>query len=168
MRLAETPTISNLREIGDGSRGILDTLKLMRSVVRQGKKSLRVRTLTAALVNGSRQKDYADEARKIQAFVRDQIRYVRDIRGIETLQTPEKTLEFDYGDCDDKSILAATMLEVVGHPTRFVAMGLNGGAFCHVYVETKLGTKWVGVETTEPVNFGWTPPGVTSRMVIHN
>lgn len=161
-------TTSSLREIEDGPRGTLETLKLMRAVTREGKRSLTIRQLTGSLVNGVQQKDYAEEARIIQAFVRDRIRYVRDIRGIETIQTPEKTLEFGYGDCDDKSTLAAAMLESIGHPTRFVAMGLNGSQFCHVYVETRLGTKWVGFETTEPVEFGWTPQNVTSRMVIHN
>lgn len=161
-------TTSSLREIEDGPRGTLETLKLMRAVTRAGKRSLAIRQLSGSLVNGAQQKDYAEEARIIQAFVRDRIRYVRDIRGVETIQTPEKTLEFGYGDCDDKSTLVASMLESIGHPTRFVAMGLRDGPFSHVYVETKLGTKWAGVETTEPVEFGWTPPDVTSRMVIYN
>ena len=157
-----------MHEIEDGPRGTLKTLKLMRTVTRSGKRSLAIRQLSGSLVNGAQQKDYAEEARIIQAFVRDRIRYVRDIRGVETIQTPEKTLEFGYGDCDDKSTLVASMLESIGHPTRFVAMGLRDGPFSHVYVETKMGTKWVGVETTEPVEFGWTPPDVTSRMVIYN
>lgn len=161
-------TTSSLHEINDGARGTLDTLKLMRTVTRAGKKSLTIRQLAASLVSGAQQKDYQGEARIIHTFVRDRIRYVRDIRGIETIQTPDKTLEFGYGDCDDKSTLVAAMLESIGHPTRFVAMGLRDGQFSHVYVETKMGTKWIGVETTEPVEFGWTPPDATSRMVIYN
>ena len=166
--LAKTPTTATLKEIGDGSRGTLDTLKAMRALTRNGKSSLPVRQLAASLVNGARQKDYAKELQIIHGYVRDRIRYVRDIRGVETLQIPEKTLEFGFGDCDDKSVLVASMLESIGHPTRFVAMGFRGGEFQHVYVVTRLGNKWIGVECTEPVGLGWTPANVTSRMVVHN
>lgn len=168
MLIANTETTAQLREISSGARGTLETLKLMRALVREGKRNLFVRQTATALISDLRQKDFAGEVKRIHAFVRDKIRYVKDIRGIETLHTPEKILEFGQGDCDDKSILVATLLEVIGHPTRFVAMGFKNGGFCHVYVETKIGRKWIGVETTEPVSFGWTPPNQTSRMVINN
>ena len=161
-------TTATLREISDGARGTLETLKLMRAVTRQGKKSLIIRQVATRLIEDLGQKNYSGEMERIHAFVRDRIRYAKDIRGIETIQTPEEVLKSGQGDCDDKSILVATLLESIGHPTRFVAMGFKNGQYCHVYVETKIGEKWVGVETTEPVAFGWTPNGVTSRMVIHN
>lgn len=168
MQITPTNTTAQLREIPSGTRGTLDTLKLMRVLTRAGKKSLVVRRAATSLTTGLKQKDYVGEIKKIHAFVRDNIRYIKDIRGVETLHTPEKTLEFGQGDCDDKSVLVAAMLESIGHPTRFVAMGFRNGGFCHVYVETKIGKKWFGVETTEPVNFGWTAPLQTSRMVINN
>lgn len=168
MQLSRTETTAQLREISSGARGTLETLKLMRALVRAGKRNLSVRQKATLLVGDLRQKDFSGEIKRIHAFVRDKIRYVKDVRGVETLHTPEKILEFGQGDCDDKSILVASLLESVGHPTRFVAMGFSGGNFCHVYVETKIGAKWVGVETTEPVSFGWSPPNQTSRMVINN
>lgn len=168
MQLSGTETTARLREISSGARGTLETLKLMRALVRAGKRTLKVRQTAVSLIGDLSQKDFSGEIKRIHAFVRDKIRYVKDIRGVETLHTPEKILEFGQGDCDDKSVLVASLLESVGHPTRFVAMGFRNGNFCHVYVETKIGTKWVGVETTEPVLFGWSPPNQTSRMVINN
>jgi len=159
---------SQLHDLSPGARGTLETLKFMRALVRQSKRNHVVRQKTLEVVDGLHQKDYIGEAKRIHAFVRDYIRYVRDIRGVETLQTPEKTLEIGQGDCDDKSTLVAAMLESIGHPTRFVAMGLNGNPYSHVYVETKIGNRWIGVETTEPVYFGWYPKTMTSRMVIYN
>lgn len=161
-------TTSQLREISDGSRGILETLKLMRGLVNRGKNDLGIRTLVTSIVRGLPPKDYSAEAAKVHAWVRDNIRYVRDINGTETLHDAAQVIKFGQGDCDDKSVLVASMLESIGHPTRFVAMGFGGSAFSHVYVETKLGTRWIGVETTEHVEFGWYPPGMTSRMVIYN
>jgi hypothetical protein len=37
-----------------------------------------------------------------------------------------------------------------------------------VYPETKIGEKWVTVETTEPVKVGWEPRNIVSKMVIYN
>lgn len=154
--------------IPNGSAGTRETLKLMSGLVRQSKKSLQIRMLALRLVGERRQKDWFGEVRDIHAFVRDRIRYVKDIRGVETLQTPEKTLEIGQGDCDDKSSLIAAMLESIGHPTRFVAVGFDGASFAHVLVETKIGNKWVPLETTEPVGLGWFPRGVNLTMRWHN
>jgi transglutaminase-like putative cysteine protease len=163
-----TPTTASLQLIPSGKAGTVATLKLMGGLVKDGKKNLAVRQAAARLVHQNGQKDWVGEARDIQHFVRDQIRYVKDIRGVETLQTAEKTLEFGYGDCDDKSVLVASMLESIGHPTRFVAIGFKPDDYVHVYTETKIGPNWVGVETTEPVELGWTPPNVLTQLIYYN
>lgn len=157
-----------LHDIPDGRRGTLVTLKLMRALVRAAKTTPVIRNLALSLTGNLQQKDYVGEVRRIHAYVRDNTRYLRDVRGVETVQTPAKTLELGQGDCDDKATLLASLLESIGHPTRFVAMGFKDGDFCHVYVETRMGLKWIGLETTEPVSVGWYPPNQTSRMVIHN
>jgi len=100
--------------------------------------------------------------------VRDNVRYVRDVRGVETVHTPVKILEQGQGDCDDKSLILATLLETIGHPTRFVAVGPAPGIYSHVFVETKLGNKWIPLETTENVKPGWRPKNTVSQMVIYN
>lgn len=140
----------------------------MRRIVREYKKSLPIRLLALKIVRRNGQKQWLREAESIQQFVRDKIRYVKDIRGVETLSTPDKTLEVGQGDCDDKSILAASLLESIGHPTRFVAVGFVPGQFCHVLVETLIGSKWISIETTENVGVGWIPPNVTNSYRVHN
>ena len=154
--------------IPPGSDGTRVTLALMSKLTRDSKKILNIRLLALKLVNGNIQKDYSSEVKAIHKFVRDEIRYVRDVRGVETIQTPVKTLEFGQGDCDDKSTLLASLLESVGHPTRFVAVGFVPGKFSHVYVETKVGNRWIALETTEPWEAGRFPPGIVTRMVQHN
>lgn len=141
----------------------------MRGLVREGKKALPVRMAALSLVKSNGQKDWYGEATDLHRFVRDQIRYVRDVVGVETLQTPDKTLEIGQGDCDDKSVLLASLLESIGHPTRFVAVGLRQpNQYEHVYVETKIGPNWIPSETTEPVALGWEPKGVKARLIIYN
>lgn len=159
---------ATLQAIPDGKEGTIATLKIMRELVRAGKKSLPVRQLAVELTNGHRQKDWVAELKALHRFVRDKIRYVKDIRGVETVQTPDASLKIGAGDCDDKSVLLASLLESIGHPTRFVAIGFAPDDFAHVYVESRIGNVWVPAETTEPVEIGWSAPNPVSRLIMYN
>lgn len=142
----------------------------MRDLVNRYKRHDAVRSAALDLVRSLPPKDYAREVNAIFTFVRDRIRYTKDVNGVETVQTPPATLELEAGDCDDKATLLAAMLESVGHPTRFVAVGYTGpDTFQHVYVETYVGRRWVPLDATmtgAPV--GWQPKPPSARMVVHN
>lgn len=113
-------------------------------------------------------KNYTAEVRAIRNWVVRTIRYTRDVNGIETLQTPEKTIEYRQGDCDDHAMLVATLLESIGHPTRFRAIAVNNRQqFTHVFTETKIGPRWVSVETTEDWSIGFIPKNATKSMYEH-
>lgn len=156
-----------LQVLPDGVAGIKATLALMVKLARQSKNTWAVRSLAESIVRGVREKSYVEEARAIQEYVRDHVRYTKDIRDTETVATPEKTVERGLGDCDDKSLLTAALLESVGHPTRFVAIGRTPGHYVHVLVETKIANRWIAVETTESVPLGWYPPGFNYRLVYN-
>lgn len=158
---------ASLQAIPDGKAGTLATLKIMRQIARQYKTSLAVRNLALFLTQNLKSKDWFSEAKVIQEYARDKIRYVKDIAGVETLQTPEVTLEVKAGDCDDKSVLIASLLLSIGHPVRFVAIGKTPDNFVHVFPETRIGTKWVALEATEPVNIGWQPTGYPARLIVN-
>ena len=162
-----TPTTLNLSSIPSGVAGIRATLSKMRVLTRDAKKALSIRMKAVSLVSHLAQKDFKSEVRAIHAFVRDHIRYVKDVSGVELLHTPEKLLEIGQGDCDDKSMLVAALLESIGHQTRFVAISNAPSKFCHVYVETKIGQNWYSVETTENVEVGWQPKAY-EKLIIHN
>ena len=152
--------------IPSGPAGIAETLRVMRRLAREGKTDIQVRTIAARTVQGCDQKDFACEVASVHAFVRDEIRYLLDVDGVETVQAPRVTLQMRAGDCDDKSTLLAAMLLAIGHPCRFVAIGFQPQIYEHVYVETKIGERWIPLETTEPVEVGWqpNPRAVQARM----
>lgn len=142
---------------------------MMQGLVARYKGAGQVRQTALDLVAALRAKDWAAEVRAVFNFVRDHVRYVRDVRGIETLQTPLVTLELEQGDCDDKSTLLASLLEAIGHPTRFVAVGYGKpGQFSHVYVESRIGARWLPLDATMNVEAGWAPRAPVSRLVVHN
>lgn len=146
----------------------------MRLLTIDGKKRPAIRELAACLVEDLPPKDYLGEVHALWLFVLEQIRYLRDTCDVEVLHYAEQVLERGQGDCDDKSILLAAMLEAIGHPTRFVAVGFQTGWLSHVIVETLMGdnpaddNSWFPLDATEARPFGWTPPYVRFRMVIHN
>ena len=150
-----------------GQEGIIKTLNIMRQIVRDYRKHPTVRELALRLTSGNKQNDVVEDVKSLHAFVRDAIRYVNDTRQVETLQTPLATLELRAGDCDDKSILLASLLESIGRPARFVAVGFRPQSFCHVMVEVKLGNKWIPLETIKNVPAGWFPANVRAKMIIH-
>lgn len=159
-----------LGDIPEGREGVAATLRLMRQVTRKYKTNQRVRLLAIGLVkplDGTR-KNYGEQVKRLFDFVQNNIGYIRDIRGVETIQTPDVTLQLGAGDCDDKSTLLATLLESIGHPTRFYAMGFFPSKFSHVIVQTKVGNKWVSLDATEPHGVGWEPPHIVERMICHN
>jgi transglutaminase-like putative cysteine protease len=171
MRMQIPLTPSSLRvtlqALPDGVAGIKYTLAQMVKYAQAGRKSPPVRFLAEQIVRDVKPKSYTEEARAIQEYVRDHIRYTRDIRGTETLATPDQTIRRGVGDCDDMSLLASALLESIGHPTRFVAVGASPGDYSHVLVETRVGRNWIPVETTENVPLGWYPPGMNARLVYH-
>ena len=160
---------ATLQAIPSGALGTRATLRLMSKLVRLYKKNMEIRSLALSLVaDVPGHKNWTAQIKAIHSFVQISIQYVRDVRGVETIATPIKTLEFRQGDCDDQAVLLASLLESIGHPTRFVAMKQTTfGPYVHVFTETKIGSKWFPLETTEKF-----PPGKpmrnAGRMVEHN
>lgn len=156
--MARTAT---LQELPSGSAGTRATLRHMSRLVRTFKKDIRIRDTALSIIQSvPGHKNWVGQIKAVHAWVRDNVQYVRDINGVETLATPVQTLEYMQGDCDDQATLVASLLETIGHPTRFVAIGASMfGAYTHVYTETKIGQKWIPLETTEKF-----PPGKPMRF----
>ncbi len=78
-------------------------------------------------------------------------------------------MEYRKGDCDDQAVLIASLLESIGHPTRFIAIKTSTfGPYVHVYVETRIGNKWFPVETTENWPMGKGVPDSMQKLVWNN
>ena len=165
LRKIEGATVA---EVPEGRDGIAASLRVMSQLVREYKKNPRIRDLAAQLVSDLPQKNFPGEAARLHQYVRDEVRYLLDVRDVETIQTPTLTLDLGAGDCDDKSLLLAALLESIGHHTRFLAVGFTPGEIDHVLVETKIGDQFVAAETTEQVPLGWRPPNVVDSIVMWN
>lgn len=147
----------------------------MVSIVRKTRTTLPVRTLAQQLVQGCPEQDDLCEASALFEFVRDRIRYVRDVHDVETLQFPEQTLQLGSGDCDDKAMLLAALAESIGFGTRFCAVRMNGEPIpSHVSPQLLIrGQGWVNAEVI-PIDtsgaradLGWFPPQASCFRLAH-
>jgi len=167
MILGQVPkTTATLHKIPDGAAGIKATLEIMAELARRGRETWTVRSLAERIVSNVPQKNYWAELSAIHAWVRDNIRYTHDVRDVETVAPPEQTIQRGLGDCDDKSLLVAALIEAIGHQARFVAVGKRFGDYQHVLVEANIDGAWIPVETTENVPLGWYPPKTNHRLVV--
>jgi transglutaminase-like putative cysteine protease len=147
-----------------------ETLKVMRELTLIGVHDPAMRLRALNIVADIPGKAWRWEIRRMLNWVRRNITYRLDATEVEQLCLGQRTLELGQGDCDDMSILLATLLMCIGHPCRFVAMGFGepgDGEFSHVMVETLAAGDgpWISLDATEPEPMGWFPPGVTNIML---
>ena len=71
-------------------------------------------------------------AKAIFYFVRDNFEYVSDPTAYEYVKTAKESLVSGGGDCDDSSVLAASLLDAIGVKSRFVF--IPG----HVFIQANL------------------------------
>lgn len=161
--------ISKRIHIGSGDAGIKKTVSIIKRVIRNYSKKPLWRSLAVKITNGARQRDFRAEAEKIFNFVRDRIRFVKDIEGVETVQTPDVTLfDLKAGDCDDFAVLLGTLLTAIGHKIRLKVIsnvpqrGFKKPPFTHIYLQDFIGGKWVSLDASDKrYKFGWQYPKPT-------
>lgn len=166
MYTLDNPTTAAGLVYRDGNPGIFQTALLMRDIVSRYKTNLEIRSLAMNIVSFLPGKDERGEIEAIFCFVRDHIRYVKDIYGVETIATPDKTLEFGQGDCDDQSVLLATLLESIGYQTGFKLTGYNSKVLEHVYVVVQLRGGMIFADPTEQGELGEEVPGAVVEYYV--
>ena len=167
MMLAPTPALSGyVIPLANGFSGVQQTLRMMRQLVNQCKTNTQIRQAATNVIFLTPEKDEYSEAEALFNMVRDSIRYVKDVNDIETLSTPMTTLEGRLGDCDDQTVLLASLLESVGYPTRFVIEGYTTpGEYEHVYMQALVFGQFISMDPTEQKYMGWSPPNPVSQAV---
>jgi hypothetical protein len=129
----------------EGTEASVDAtvLQMMKMAKGQyGARSAKIRALAINIINAAQvdDKDYYGYAEAIHNWVRDQIRYVHDPVGQETLSQAEETaFNSKAGDCDDKTILEIALLGSVGLAAWPVCIGVHQpGAYSHVYLRIQI------------------------------
>jgi hypothetical protein len=151
-RLGNLPQ-SKETTLKSGANGNKQTVSIMQNIARQRSKHQLIRRLAENILLDAKipSHHYLDECMAIGEFVRRHVRYVKDPQGMEQLSDPVLMVKMiqegrAVGDCDDISLLIATLLLSVGHHCffRIVKYKKFFGPYNHIYVVTyqnNLGTK---------------------------
>jgi hypothetical protein len=140
--LGEAPSISN-GKIPDGAKGNEKTIQVMREIAlsRAGNPVVRELALNIIMMSKIPSHNFIDEARAIGQYVQQKVHYVRDPAGIEQLHDPLLMIDriragHGYGDCDDMSLLIATLLLSIGAQPYYRAIKYDSvfGNYNHIYV----------------------------------
>ena len=101
-----------------GRRGTIVSAGLIANLIRDGARDFYVRQRAIQIFReaGAPPKDRWAEVCALFHWVRNNVRYTRDIFRVELLHTPRRMLELRAGDCDDMTILLGAMLVSTGHP----------------------------------------------------
>lgn len=130
--------------IADGDLGTEQTIARIRKLVHDGMTDQLVNRTAIAILqqSGVPQFDFVGEIRAIYNWVKQNVRFVRDIYKVETLRTAREILLVRGGDCDDiNSILLPSLLLTIGANVRLVTISANQEdprSFSHIYCEVEL------------------------------
>lgn len=151
---------------------IEQTVEEMRKLAWEGQTSPLVRNTAINIIRDVRSRSELSEIAAIYYAVAKRVRYAYDPKGHELLQHPSITLELMAGDCDDMSILLAslfccTRILSVGYDARFKLCGFEGnGTFSHVFLEVGTGGKWIALDPVAGPNCSEMLSKITDSKVL--
>jgi len=171
MRLCDRFVVPKIvvRHVPRGRAGTLVTAGIIADLIRQGARDFYVRQKAIQIFReyGIKAKDRLGEVRALFDWVQRNIRYTRDIYGVELLHTARRMLELRAGDCDDMTITLGAMLIATGHPVRIVLAGFQPSrphVYSHIYPEVHVSGRWIPIDATMDRPMGWAPPALWKRV----
>lgn len=158
--------VASFDVIPGGFSGTEATVRRMHDFAAQGKTNLSIQKIADMIIrkSGCGDRAYLCKAQAIYDFVKGYVRFERDPFGVEMLQEPLVTLNRRAGDCDDHSILMASLYGSIGYPYAFKTIKADPRRpddFSHIYAVVNVpGYGWKGADTSVgTAYFGWEPPG---------
>ena len=133
-----------------------------------------VKNTAAYLIRDIDPRDYENQVKAIFEYVLRNMRYVRDVNGVEEIRAPWLHLAsvagqgWSWGDCDDMATLLSALLRAIGFDTAFsaIASGRRGEIYDHVRAIVRLGGQWVSLEATAKNRpMGWSLPKVREILL---
>ena len=111
------------------------TLREIKEIIKRYKTTPAIRILIGKILNGVDGRDFKNVLDRIIKFVKEKVRYQKDVNEIETLQSPLRTIQLGFGDCDDFTILLATLFEAAGYPVKLVLVSNRADKiFNHIFI----------------------------------
>ena len=160
MQIQTAPT-SRTIPLQAGHRGTAQTIAAMRPLIDQGIKDQNINRFAIQLVWNTPEFSEIPKAQAIFNWMQQNLRFITDMQGKETLRTPQETLAVRAGDCDCFTILAVTLCGTIGLPGRAVTISTDPSdpnSYSHVYPEVFADGQWIAMDRGRPNSaFGLQP-----------
>lgn len=151
-----------------GDAGTDATVKVMRSMIEEGKRDQSVRQLAESILiryDVPRYR-YVAELAALHDWVRRNVRYTKDPHEVEYIQTPRRLLQSRMGDCDDMAVLLGSLSEVIGHPVGIKVISRDANKnFHHVYPVAEIDGREYGLDASVPFPFGYQSPDIKKQRI---
>jgi len=125
----------------------------MRKLIDEGKKDQLVNRTAIGIVWNTPQFSETPKAQAIYQWVQANCRFITDMVGAETLRSARETLAVRAGDCDDFTILIASLLATIGIRSRAVTISSHSDdpqSFSHIYPEAFVDGRWIAMDVARP------------------
>lgn len=147
--------------LSDGDIGTAQTIAHMRQLIDAGIKDQQVNRTAIGIVWQTPQFSETPKAQAIYQWCQQNLRFVTDMVGKETLRSARETLTVRAGDCDDFTILIAALLGTIGIRSRAVTVSSHAEdpqSFSHIYPEAFVDGRWIAMDIARPgAQFGLSP-----------
>lgn len=176
LRMAQAPVIASYSDgamrttMRESAMPIEQRIATIQDLVHKSIQDPQMRKVALQVTSRCPERDKMCEAQAIYHFVKSRVRYTGDVgairhpdgsvEGVDLYQSARRTLEIGGGDCDDNSILNATLLALNGlDPILRVVKTRGAPDWEHIYTGFMNGRKFVAVDTTLPgdTSFGIEP-----------
>ena len=164
----QQPVKATSMVIPDGDAGVQKTISIMRQAANAGARDPRIRQQALQIVSGVQNRDSNGELQEVYDWVKANVAFRGEYD--EVIQSPDVTLRFGAGDCDDHAVLLAALLGSIGYQVRFKCVAVHGEPdLTHVYAEAlnPQSNQWVALDTTvAQASPGWEPADVTREQTF--
>jgi ribosomal protein L31E len=112
--------------VSEGPNGLghaLGAVRKIATLATQDAHTYEIRSLATRITRDVPSKDKIGELGALYRWVRDNVRYRHDPRGLEWIQAPTRTLKERAGDCDDLAGLLSALAQSIGYETRYRTVG---------------------------------------------
>ncbi len=155
--------------IESGEKGTEKTIQKILDKIYEGTKDPVIILKAREIVRDSGAQDAFERARAIFKWIKRNIAYIKDPKGLELLRPARRILESRIGDCDEHTILAASLFRAAGLPValKVISTFKNPNEYTHIYPLVKTNSLWFAADTTlKESYFGWEYPYRVKEKII--
>lgn len=160
-----------------GDDGIRETLLTMQKLIFASDKNRVIKDTARRIIAGLSPADELGQIAAVFAWVKKNMRYVRDYYNIEELTGPDQIVynirngyETHSSDCDDFAMVEAALLRSIGFKTRLEAVAVRNPLnynHARVSVYSQKLERWIPLEGTKPGSFvGYALPSERNILTL--